>query len=417
MRSRFAAASAALVFLPGCLGAAAPDRSIAPELRPVAISERSAAVTRAPGFQQWIDGFRTRARAEGISDRTFDRAFRGVTFDEEIISRDRNQAEFSRPIWQYLDGAVSEARINNGRAALREHGEVLERIEARYGVEKEIVVAVWGLESSYGATRGNTPIIGALATLAYDGRRGQFFENQLIGALQIIEAGDVAPENMRGSWAGAMGHTQFIPTSFLAYAVDFTGDGRRDIWSDDPSDSLASTAAYLARHGWTRGRPWGVEVRLPDGFDARAAGSRRSFGEWRAMGVRAAQGSEMPSSGDASLMFPAGAQGPALLVTDNFQVIKRYNSSDSYAIAVGHLSDRLRVGGPFQGSWPRDDRPLSASEREELQRLLTARGFDTGGVDGKVGPMTVAAVRSYQSAAGMAPDGYVSLDLLKRLRR
>jgi membrane-bound lytic murein transglycosylase B len=387
-----------------------------PEIRPAAAAHERPQVTRSPGFEQWISAFRPRALAEGVTAATFDRAFRNVSYNSDVISRDRSQAEFTRPIWQYLDGAVSDTRIENGRAALRQHRGLLDEIEARYGVEKEVVVAVWGLESSYGSMRGNTPIIEALATLAHDGRRASFFESQLIGALRIIQAGDVAPEDMRGSWAGAMGHTQFIPTSFLAYAVDFRGDGKRDIWSDDPTDALASTAAYLARHGWTRGLPWGLEVRLPQGFDTAMAGSRRSFGEWRALGLRAAQGA-MPDQGNAALMFPAGARGPALLVTDNFRTIKRYNNSDAYVIAIGHLSDRLRGGGPFQAAWPRNDRPLNLAEREELQRLLNARGYDTGGIDGRVGPMTVAAVRDFQAAAGLTPDGYVSLDLLTRLRR
>ncbi|WP_114965287.1 lytic murein transglycosylase [Alkalilacustris brevis] len=417
MRNVFVALGLAAFSIPGCTGANAPDRSLMPELRPAATGQGGAQVTRSRGFEQWVQGFRTRALREGISAQTFDRAFRNVRFNDDIVARDRNQAEFVRPIWQYLDGAVSAARISNGRAKLREHAALLQRIEARYGVPKEVVVAIWGLESSYGSMRGDTPIIEALATLAHDGRRASFAENQLIAALRIIEAGDVSPETMRGSWAGAMGHTQFIPTSFLEYAVDFSGNGRRDIWSEDPTDALASAAAYLARHNWTQGLPWGLEVQLPSGFDAGQAGTRRSFGEWRALGVRAAPGTEMPAQGGGRLLFPAGVQGPALLVTSNFDTIKRYNNADAYAIAIGHLSDRLRGGGPFVASWPRNDRPLNSAEREELQRLLTARGYDTGGVDGRVGPMTVAAVRAYQGAAGMAPDGYVSMDLLERLRR
>ncbi len=417
MRKTLAASGISLMLLPGCLGANAPERSPIPEARRAAAPQEAVQVTRAPGFEAWISGFRPRALAAGITPQTFDRSFRDVRYLEDVIRRDRAQAEFTRPIWQYLDGAVSDTRIANGRAALRDHGRVLEEIEARFGVEKEIVVAVWGLESSYGAIRGNTPIISALATLAHEGRRAAFFESQLIGALRIIQSGDVAPEGMVGSWAGAMGHTQFIPTSYLAYAVDFRGDGRRDIWSDDPTDALASTAAYLARHGWTRGQPWAVEVRLPAGFDSRLAAQRRSVGEWRALGVRAAGAVSLPAQGNAALMFPAGAQGPALLSFDNFRTIKRYNNSDAYVIAVGHLADRLRGGGPFVASWPRGDRPLTSDERLELQRLLVARGYDTGGVDGRIGPATVDAVRRFQVAAGLTPDGYVSLELLNRLRR
>jgi len=409
----------ALFMLPGCLGATgAVERSPRPEARPAQLVVAAAApVARPAPFQSWIAGFRGRALAAGIRADVFDRAFADVRYLEDVIARDRSQAEFTRPLWQYLDGAVSESRITNGRRMLEQHRAVLAEIEARYGVEREIIVAVWGLESAYGAVRGDTPIISALATLAHDGRRGAFFESQLIGALRILQAGDTTAANMRGSWAGAMGHTQFIPTSYLAYAVDFRGDGRRDIWSDDPTDALASAAAYLARHGWTRGQPWAVEVRMPPGFDLRLASARRDVAEWQGLGLRAASGRPLPSSGTAALMFPAGAAGPALLAFDNFRVIKRYNNSDAYVIGVGHLADRLRGGGAFVAQWPRSDRPLSLAEREELQRLLVARGYDTGGIDGRIGQATMAAVRAWQASQGMLADGYISLELLERLRR
>ena len=427
MRKVLAAFGLGAMVLPGCGGANAPDRSLMPEIRPgsivplaasrPALRQAGGGVTRPEGFQRWIESFRPRALSAGITPATFDRAFRDVRFLEDVITRDRTQAEFTRPIWAYLDGAVSDQRIDSGRAMLRDHAQLLAAIEARYGVEKEMVVAIWGLESSFGRIRGSTPVIDAMATLAYEGRRKEFFETQLIGALRILQAGDTTPDRMVGSWAGAMGHTQFIPTSYLAYAVDFRGDGRRDIWSDDPTDGLASAAHYLARHGWVRGQPALVEVRLPAGFDPRAAGARRSVAEWQAMGVRATEGARLPAEGEAALMFPAGVRGPALLTFENFRVIKRYNNADAYAIAIAHLADRLRGGGPFRGAWPRDDRPLNTEERQELQRHLNARGYDTGGVDGRVGPMTLAAVRAWQASAGLTPDGYVSLELLQRLRR
>ena len=428
MRRVLAAFGLIAVVAPGCGVANAPDRSRLPEIRPDSVvplaatsgqhrQEGRSMTTSAAGFDGWIAAFRPRALAEGITPATFDRAFRNVRFLDDVIRRDRSQAEFTRPIWAYLDSAVSNARIENGRAALRENARTLAAIEDRFGVEREVVVAVWGLESSYGRLRGTTPIIDAMATLAHEGRRKAFFETQLIGALRILQAGDTTPERMVGSWAGAMGHTQFIPTSYLDFAVDFTGDGRRDIWSDDPADALASAANYLARHGWTRGQPWGMEVRLPSGFDTRMAGSRQPVRDWRAAGLRAVDGGAIPDHGMATLMFPAGARGPALLTFENFAVIKRYNNADAYAIAIGHLADRLRGAGGFRASWPRDDRPLSVEERKELQERLTARGFDTGGVDGRVGPLTLAAVRDFQSRAGLTPDGYVSAELLQRLRR
>lgn len=370
------------------------------------------------GFHRWVDEFRNRARAQGIDESTLDASLRGLHYNTDVISRDRNQSEFSKQLWEYLDSAVSATRIKNGRAALAQHGAALDQIEAKYGVDKEIVVAVWGLESAYGGYRGKTRVIEALATLAYDGRRGAFFEEQLVAALKIVQDGDVAPEKMTGSWAGAMGHTQFIPTSYLAYAVDFTGDGKRDIWSDDPTDALASTAAYLARFGWETGHPWGVEVTLPDGFDYASAGhvTKKSVSDWTALGVRDMAGAAVPDYGRASVLLPAGARGPAFMVFKNFNVIERYNAADSYVIAVGHLAARIKGAPDFQAPWPRGDRGLNVSERKELQRRLTARGFSTEGVDGKIGPNTISAIRRYQSRSGLLPDGYASLDLLQNLR-
>ncbi len=370
------------------------------------------------GFNRWIDGFRGRALAQGISAATFDRAFRGIDYNTYVIEKDRNQSEFTKAIWDYLDSAVSDSRVSNGKAALRQHRRLLDQIEARYGVDKEIVVAVWGLESSYGTYRGNTPLIEALATLAYDGRRGSFFESQLIAALKIVQAGDVDPRQMTGSWAGAMGHTQFIPTSYLAYAVDFTGDGKRDIWSDNPADALASTAAYLARFGWNKGQPWGVEVQLPRGFDFGLTGEKvkKSPAEWAALGVRGVDGGKVPNYGAASILMPAGARGAAFMIFQNFHVIERYNTADAYVIGVGHLADRLKGGRAIQASWPREDRALLFVERKELQERLSKAGFSTGGVDGKIGPNTIAAIRAYQRSVGMIPDGYASLDILRRLR-
>jgi membrane-bound lytic murein transglycosylase B len=389
-----------------------------PALRPATTPETVQRASLGPaGFNDWVQDFARRAQRQGIPFEVVRNALTGIRYDDRIVALDRNQAEFSKQLWEYLDSAVSANRISTGRSMVARHGATLDRIEGRYGVEKETVVAIWGLESAYGGYKGNTDTISALATLAYDGRRGDFFEDELMAALQIVADGDTAPRAMRGSWAGAMGHTQFMPSSYLAHAVDFTGDGRRDIWGDDPTDALASTAAYLRGFGWTKGQPWGVEVRLPQGFDYALAGAgEKSVAAWSRLGVRGADGSALPNHGQARLLLPAGANGPAFLTFANFDVIKRYNASTSYALAVGHLGDRIGGAGDFRQSWPRGDRALSADEKRDLQRRLTARGFSTNGIDGKVGPDTIAAIRRYQQAAGLVPDGYASVALLNRLR-
>jgi lytic murein transglycosylase len=383
-----------------------------------AVAARGPEPTRDPEFLAWITEFQARARAEGVSQGTLNRAFDGVQLQARVLERDRNQAEFSRALWDYLDTAVSDARIRNGRDNLAEWRTTLGRIEDQYQVEAEVVVAVWGLESAYGAMRGSTDIIAAMATLAYDGRRQEFFEAQLIAALQILQSGDTSPRNMVGSWAGAMGHTQFMPTSYLDYAQDFNGDGRRNIWGDNPVDALASTAHYLAEHGWTYGQPWGMEVRLPDGFDYRLAGEQERLGAafWNGQGVRLINGDPIPDHGPASLRLPMGAEGVALITFNNFRVIERYNPADAYVIAIGHLSDRIDGGPAFQASWPRGDRALSFEERQEMQRHLQAAGYYEGNIDGLVGPITIAAIRAYQEGEGLTPDGYAPLSILDRLR-
>lgn len=398
----------------------APRNSLRPALRPAVTSTPEVLVPAATqsGFEDWIKGFRARALRQGISADVFDRAFAGVQYDADVIRRDRNQSEFTKTIWDYLDSAASDARVNNGKAALRKHGALLDRIEAQYGVDKDVIVAIWGLESAYGTFRGTNPVIGSLATLAYDARRSDFFEEQLIEALKILQSGDVRLANFKGSWAGAMGHTQFIPTSYQSLAVDFDGDGKRDIWSDDPADALASTANYLAKNGWIKGAPWGVEVRIPQGFDYTLA--HRDFlrmpSEWAQIGIVDLDGKAVPDHGSASVLLPAGAKGAAFLIFKNFDVIETYNTADAYVIGVGHLSDRITGAGPIRSDWPREDRALTFDERIEMQRLLTAKGFDTQKIDGKIGPLTINAVRTFQTSIGDIPDGYASLNILKKLR-
>ena len=393
-----------------------------PQLRPHVIEPDTIETTPTKvasnaGLQTWIKGFKNRAQRAGIDKGILRAAFQNVRYDAKVIKRDRNQSEFTKTIWNYLDTAVSKARIKNGKSAIAKHKKTLEAIEAKYGVDKEVVAAIWGLESAYGGFRGGNNVMQSLATLAYDGRRGAFFEEQLIAALKILQNGDTTPNNMTGSWAGAMGHTQFIPTSYLDYAVDFTGNGKRDIWSNDPSDALASTAAYLKKFGWITGQPWGVEVTIPDGFDYTLANReiKKLPSEWASVGVKGATGA-VSDFGPASVLLPAGSEGAAFLIFNNFNVIEEYNTADAYVIGVGHLSDRLKGGPAIKSDWPRWDRALSFDERQEMQRKLTQQGFDTDGIDGKIGPKTINAVRDFQLSKGARPDGYASPGLLKKLR-
>lgn len=370
------------------------------------------------GFDAWRNAFRGSALAAGISDETFDRAFRGVELNTNVLEHNRYQPEFNKPIWEYLDTAVSDARVTSGRQNLRAKRRLLRRIERRYGVDAEVLVAIWGIESNYGSNRGTFNVIEALASLAYEGRRRRFGETQLIAALKILQAGDTEADQMYGSWAGAMGHTQFIPTSFRAYAVDFDGDGQRNIWEDNPADALASAANYLSEHGWHHGDPWGVEVLLPDGFDYALAdvNNRQSAAYWNQLGVTTASGGALPNHGNAALLLPAGGNNPVFAIYHNFQVIQRYNNAVSYAMSVGHLSDRIGGGGPFRVAWSRDGFELTQTQIAELQTLLSAAGFSTHGVDGVAGANTRSAIIAYQRSEGITPDGFASSAVLERLR-
>lgn len=370
------------------------------------------------GYDAWVEGFKARAAGQGISQSTIATAFRGAGYLPGVVERDRNQTEFTRTTEDYLAIAASEERLSMGRAAMARHAGTLSAVAARHGVEKEVIAAVWGLESKYGTRMGDVPVISALSTLAYDGRRGAFFEQQLVAALKILQAGDIPADRMTGSWAGAMGHTQFIPTSYLAFAVDFTGDGRRDIWSDDPADALASTAAYLKRNGWRTGQPWGMEVRLPAGFSAGllGRGKGRGLGEWAAMGVTRANGAALPAGGSGSIIAPAGLSGPAFLLMPNFNVILRYNNAENYALGVGYLADLLGGAAPLRGRFPPDRNGMTMADRQELQRRLTAAGFDTEGADGVIGTRTIEAIKAFQASRGLPVTGEPSLALLAALR-
>lgn len=407
-RRTFLITGGAMALLAGCGGggysggAAAPDD---PMLRP----------QPNPGWDAWVASFRGRALSQGISAPTYDSAFRSAGFLPGVVERDRSQTEFTRTLEDYLAITANEQKVSQGRSELSRNMGVLREIEARYGVPPHVVCAVWGMESSYGTRRGNIPVISACSTLAYDGRRGAFFEQQTLAALRILERGDIDPVHLTGSWAGAMGHTQFIPTTYQSYAVDFRGDGRRDIWSEDPTDGLASTANYLARSGWRRGEPWGVEVLLPAGGASMAGGSRSGAG-WAAAGLRPAAGGSLPS-GSGKLLLPQGAAGPAFLVYRNFNVILRYNNAQNYGIGVGHLSDRLLGAGPLRGGFPPDRYGLTIEDRRELQGRLNSAGFDAGTPDGVLGKKTTAAIEGYQARAGLPVTGEPSQGLLAQLRR
>lgn len=366
-------------------------------------------------FSQWREQFRVEALAAGISAATFDQAFAGVQPDPAVIEADRSQPEFTRPVWQYLEGAISPQRVRSGRRLLSEHATTLDQIEARYGVDRETLVAVWGLESSFGQIMGDKSVIRSLATLAHEGRRPAFAKSQLIAALDILQHGDVAPQRMRGSWAGAMGQTQFIPTTYNTHAVDFDGDGKRDIWNSS-ADALASAAHYLQASGWKQGKAWGFEVELPEGFDYALADTeiRKPLAEWRSLGLRNLPGDQEEAS--ASLLLPAGHRGPAFLIMDNFRAILRYNNSSAYALAIGLLAENFQGKGEVAGSWPRGEQPLSRSERLELQERLVAQGFDPGTPDGIIGANTRKAIRGFQQRLGWPADGHPTQELLGRLR-
>jgi membrane-bound lytic murein transglycosylase B len=371
-------------------------------------------------FEQWRADFRKQALAAGIEPDLFDRVFADISPDMNVLRADRSQPEFSRPVWEYLDGALSELRVRRGQVLLSQYADTLTAIEQRYGVDRRAVVAFWGLESNFGSFQGNKSVIRSLATLGYEGRRERFANEQLLAALQILQQGDITPEKMLGSWAGAMGQTQFIPTTYNTLAVDFDGDGRRDIWGT-PADALASIAHYLQISGWRKDQPWGFEVELPDNFDYLLADGtvRKSVAEWRQLGVKLPNGASVAPGTDplsAALLLPAGHRGPGFLVLDNFQAAVRYNNSSSYALAANLLSERFAGAGLIIRDWPKDEVPLKRSERMELQNLLSQNNFAVGNADGIIGTATRKAIRAAQLSFGWPADGYPTLQLLETLR-
>ena len=400
--------------LAGCASVPAPTLP-APGAPPMQAAPDEAALRQ--GFARWVAGFRATARDAGIDEATLHVAFDDVGYLPRVVELDRAQPEFTRTVWDYLDTAVSPARVALGQDKLVQLRAEAEAAAARYGVPPSIVVAIWGVESNYGSNYGSIPTIDALATLGFEGRREDWARGQLLAALKILQNGDITRAQMIGSWAGAMGQTQFLPSVFLAYAVDADGDGRRDIWGS-MADVMASTANFVARSGWQADQPWGVEVRLAPEFDVGRADPalRQSTAQWAAEGVRTMDGAPLPVFADGAILLPAGAGGPAFLVGPGFRAILRYNNSTSYALAVGLLAQRLSGGPGVQAPWPRELQALTRSQLLALQTALNARGFASGTPDGMMGPATRDGLRRYQRSIGVPADGFPTLDLLQRLQ-
>lgn len=365
------------------------------------------------------DRLRPQAIARGIPGEDFDRYMAGVSADRSVLDLLDAQPEFTTPIWDYLAGLVDDQRVADGQAMLQTHRALLETVSAQYGVDAETVVAVWGVESDYGRISGKRPLLQSLSVLSCFGRRQEFFRGEFLATLKLLEDGDLRDPAITGSWAGAFGHTQFMPTTYARIAVDGDGDGRRDLVTSIP-DALASTANYLKRSGWQTGRPWGYEVRLPEGFDTSLAGrtSRRPLSDWVARGVRRVDGSAIaPSDARSAVLLPAGKAGPAFLVFRNYDAIYSYNAAESYALAIATLADRLRGGGGLATPWPTDDPGLSRLQRRELQTLLLARGHAIGEVDGMIGTATRRAIQAEQQRLGLQPaDGRAGQKILRALQ-
>ncbi|WBL65859.1 lytic murein transglycosylase [Thauera sp. WB-2] len=382
------------------------------------LSTATPALADEAAFAACLSGLRAEAAAKGVSRTTFDAHAAGLAPDMAVLGFLDAQPEFITPIWDYMAGLVDEERVADGRAMLAEWRAVLARVEAEYAVDAATVVAVWGVESNYGRNFGSRPLLTSLSTLSCFGRRQAFFRGEFFTTLKIIQDGHVAPERLTGSWAGAFGHTQFMPSTFMRLAVDFDGDGRRDLVDSVP-DALASTANFLKSAGWRSDQPWGFEVSLPRGFDTAGAGRRNKqpMSDWAARGVRRVDGSPLPAGATpVGLLLPAGQPGPAFLVTRNFDALYSYNAAESYGLAIAHLSDRLRGAGSFVTAWPTDDPGLSRAERRELQQLLIERGHDIGAADGMIGARTREALKLEQLRLGLTADGRAGQRALVALR-
>lgn len=370
------------------------------------------------GFQAWVKAFRVEAEDAGISKATLDTALTGIKLNHKVLKRDAYQPEFVKPIWSYLNTAVSDTRVTNGKRKYAQHKQLLEEVGTKYGVAPQLITAIWGLETAYGVTFGGFNVIESFATLGYHGRRSSFAKQQLIAALQIIDNGDIPAEKMIGSWAGAMGHTQFIPTSYNERAVDYDKDGRRDIWGSF-GDVFASTANYMKNAKWRADETWGAAITLPDDFDWNLADRsvKKPVSEWASLGIKPANGKKLPySAGEAWILLPAGHQGPAFIALPNFRSIMRYNNSTAYALGISMLSDRIAGGKPQSYNWPTSLQALTRKQSKELQQLLTDAGFDTQGIDGILGANSRKALRAWQKASGLVPDAFATLEQLELIR-
>jgi lytic murein transglycosylase len=396
--------------------AASPSTQAGAVSHPSMTPEAIAAATA--NFTSCLETLWPLAARRGVSRATFQTHALSQTPDLKIMELLDAQPEFTKSFWDYLDLLVTDARIEKGREILAQNRAIFDAVEKAYGVDRYVITAIWGIESNFGTAGGERPVIRSTATLACIGRRQDYFREEFLSTLEILHRGDVQPEHLKGSWAGAFGPTQFMPTSFKRFAVDFDGDGRRDVVDSVP-DIIASTANNLKKDGWAAGQTWGYEVVVPSGFNFLLADRSRQMAiqEWEQLGIRRAGDKAFPRPTDRGyLLVPAGARGPGFVMLNNFRAIMKYNPSEAYALAIGHLADRMRGGAPFLQEWPRDERVLTRFERYELQQLLAAQGYDVGQPDGQLGGKTRAAVRRFQASVGHVPDGFASASVLATLR-
>jgi membrane-bound lytic murein transglycosylase B len=379
-----------------------------------------AILAAAQNFPNCIEGLWPDAAKRGVTRETFDTYTHGLTPDLRIMDLMDAQPEFNKAFWEYLDLLVSDNRIKRGREILAQYRTTFDAMEKAYGVDRDIVTAIWGIESNFGTSGGERSVVRSTATLACVGRRQAYFRDEFLAALEILNRGDIDADKLKGSWAGAFGPTQFMPTSFKRYAVDFDGDGRRDV-VDSVADLVASTANNLKVDGWAPGQTWGYEVALPQGFDYLLADGARAMPvkEWERLGVTRTNGKAFPRATDrATLFLPAGATGPAFLLLNNFRVLMKYNPAEAYALAIGHLADRMRGDAPITTAWPRQERVLSSAERYEMQQHLVRLGFDIGSEpNGRINAKSRSAIRNFQTSQGLLPDGFATAGMLDLLRQ